>query len=95
MEIDRERIAVALHYDRDSDLLPHVTAKGRGFIAQQILDLAQEQDIPIRQDPDLAAILEQLDAGSPIPVAAFAAVAGILAALYRANADLLDQNAHD
>ena len=77
-----DEIAVSLRYDPKSGQLPHVTARGRGAIARQILNLARENDIPVRHDGELAAILGQLDPGSPIPVAAFAAVAEILAFLY-------------
>ncbi|MEZ5905168.1 MAG: EscU/YscU/HrcU family type III secretion system export apparatus switch protein [Geminicoccaceae bacterium] len=63
-----------------------VTAKGRGAIAAQILGIAAASGIPIERDPDLVTILAKLDVGSPIPTAAFAAVAEILAHLYRANA---------
>ncbi|MCB2009078.1 MAG: EscU/YscU/HrcU family type III secretion system export apparatus switch protein [Geminicoccaceae bacterium] len=78
-------IAVALRHDRDGGTLPCVTARGRGAIARQILAVAREEGIPVREDADLVAILEKLDVGSPIPVAAFAAVAEILALLYRTN----------
>ena len=43
-----EEIAVALHYDQGSDQLPHVTARGRGAIARQILSIAEENGIPVR-----------------------------------------------
>ncbi len=83
--------AVALRYRQPGDPagscgLPEVTAKGRGAIAAQILGIAAANGIPIERDPDLVTILEKLDVGSPIPTAAFAAVAEILAHLYRANA---------
>ncbi|MEZ5825170.1 MAG: EscU/YscU/HrcU family type III secretion system export apparatus switch protein [Geminicoccaceae bacterium] len=78
-------IAVALRHEKDKGTLPYVTAKGRGAIAKQILAVAREEGIPVREDADLVALLEKLDIDSPIPVAAFAAVAEILALLYRAN----------
>ncbi len=83
--------AVALRYRHASDTagpsgLPEVTAKGRGAIAAQILGIAAANGIPIERNPDLVTILKTLDIGSPIPTAAFAAVAEILAHLYRANA---------
>lgn len=82
--------AVALRYRHASDTagpsgLPEVTAKGRGAIAAQILGIAAANGIPIERNPDLVTILQKLDVGSPIPTAAFAAVAEILAHLYRAN----------
>ena len=78
--------AVAVQYLPEAGKLPEVTAKGRGAIAAQILGIAAANGIPIERDPDLVTILRQLDVGSPIPTVAFAAVAEILAHLYRANA---------
>ena len=77
--------AVALHYDPSGEDLPKVVAKGRGAIAEQIIAVAEEHGVAIRRDKDLVEILDQLDINTPIPVAAFAAVAEILAHLYRVN----------
>jgi flagellar biosynthesis protein len=84
-EIDKNKQAVALTYDKDKDAAPRLTAKGKGFIAQQIIDLAREHDIEIRQDADLVNILSKIDLNTPIPVEAYAAVAEILAYIYKAN----------
>jgi flagellar biosynthesis protein len=81
-------LAVALRYDPDRDDAPRVVAKGRGAIAAQIVALAREHRVAIRRDRDLAALLGALKIDSPIPVPAFAAVAEILAHLYRANRQL-------
>jgi len=83
-------LAVALRYDPDRDPAPRVVAKGRGAIAAQIVVLAREHKVAIRHDRDLAALLGALQIDCPIPVAAFAAVAEILAQLYRANRQLQD-----
>ena len=82
------KVAVALRYDPARGELPKVTASGRGRIAERILALARDAGIPVREDPDLAQLLARLDPGSDIPVEAFAAVAEILALLYRENARL-------
>lgn len=79
-------VAVALRYDPAAGRLPEVTARGRGRIAQRILQIAREHGLPVRRDPDLARLLAVLEPGSAIPVEAFAAVAEILALLYRENA---------
>lgn len=84
--IDEHERAVALRYDPEQGELPTVTAKGRGAIAAQIKAIAAAEGIPVEQDADLVAVLDKLDIGSPIPTVAFAAVAEILAQLYRANA---------
>ena len=83
-------LAVALRYDSGRDDAPRVVAKGRGAIAAQIVAIARERRVAVRRDPDLAALLGALQIDCPIPVAAFAAVAEILAHLYRANRRLQD-----
>jgi flagellar biosynthesis protein len=76
-------VAVALRYDPAHGGLPQVTARGPGAVAAQILALAAEHGIPVRRDAELVQVLAALDVGRPIPAAAFAAVAEILAYLYR------------
>jgi len=83
--MDDPELAVALRYDSDAGELPRLAAKGRGPIAAQIVAIARDQGIEIRRDQELAQMLQTLELDSPIPVAAFAAVAEILAQLYRAN----------
>jgi flagellar biosynthesis protein len=78
-------LAVALSYVAGSDAAPRVVAKGRGALAAQLVALARDHGVEVRRDQDLAALLGTLEVDSPIPVAAFAAVAEILAHLYRAN----------
>ena len=77
--------AVALRYDLDQEPAPRVVAKGRGVIAEKILEIAKERGIPIHEDPDLVEILGALDIGKLIPEEMYAAVAEILAFLYRVN----------
>lgn len=81
-----ERTAVALRYDPAAGELPCVTARGRGVIAEQILKLAEEHGIPVSRNPDLAELLVRLAPDTHIPTEAFAAVAAILASLYRLDA---------
>jgi flagellar biosynthesis protein len=78
-------VAVALRHDRDEDTAPRVVASGRGRTAETILDIAFASGIKVREDGDLAEMLQAVDIGSEIPLAAFAAVAEILARLYQAN----------
>jgi|SRR5579864_2734633 len=84
-EEKRPSIAVALRYDGGKEETPRVVASGRGAIAERILQLAFEHGIKVREDADLAEILEAVEVGDEIPVAAFAAVAEILIYIYRAN----------
>lgn len=78
--------AVALEYDRTNDSSPRVTASGKGAIAEQILQIAFDRGIKVRQDAELVDILALVEVDSPIPLEAFAAVAEILAYVYQANA---------
>jgi flagellar biosynthesis protein len=78
--------AVAIEYERGVDEAPRVTASGKGLIAEQILAIAFERGIKVRQDAELVDILSLIEIDSPIPLEAFAAVAEILAFVYQANA---------
>lgn len=80
-------VAVAVGYEPEKDDRPKVVASGQGSIAEQILEIAFAQGIRVREDAELAEILGVLDENSEIPLAAFAAVAEILAYVYRANGD--------
>lgn len=88
MVTEDPKTAVALGYDRHGGDLPRVLAKGRGAIAAQIVAIAEEHGVAIHRDEDLVEVLDKLEINAPIPVAAFAAVAEILAHLYRLNDDL-------
>ncbi len=84
----RRLSAVALRYQPEApflDAAPRLVAKGKGLLAERILNLARENKIPVERDPDLLAALEPLDINKMIPPALFQAVAVMLAALYRAN----------
>jgi flagellar biosynthesis protein len=78
--------AVAIEYERGTDEAPRVTASGKGAIAEQILAIAFDRGIKVRQDAELVEILSLVEVDSPIPLEAFTAVAEILAFVYQANA---------
>ena len=84
-ELDEPDVAIALRYDGGADDLPRISAAGRGPIARQILAVADRHGVAVRRDRALAEVLAPLEIGSAIPVAAFAAVAEILAHLYRTD----------
>jgi len=82
---DKNKLAIALQYEIGKDEAPIVTAKGKGYIAKAIIELARANNIAIRQDTDLAILLEKLDINTPIPLEAYAAVAEILRYVYQMN----------
>ena len=81
-------LAIALRYEPEGDEAPRVTAKGRAAIAAQIVAVARAHGVAVHRDHSLAELLSNLEINSPIPVAAFAAVAEILAHLYRVDQQL-------
>jgi flagellar biosynthesis protein len=71
--------AAALQYPGD---VPRVIAAGRGRIAEKIITLAQEHNIPLVKDAPLMESLELLTIGQEIPEELYKPVAVILASLY-------------
>jgi flagellar biosynthetic protein FlhB len=77
-------LAVAVRYRSVEMAAPKVLAKGAGFIAQRIREIARENGIPIVENKSLARLLfRQVDLGQEIPEALYRAVAGVLAYVYR------------
>jgi flagellar biosynthetic protein FlhB len=76
--------AVALRYD-GSRVAPEVVAKGQDLIALQIKRIAEENEVPVIADPPLArALHSSTEIGQMIPEELYAAVARVLAFVYRA-----------
>jgi flagellar biosynthesis protein len=79
------RLAVALKYTPGEGEAPRVVASGKGAIADGIVACAEANEVLVREDRDLVALLSAVDIGEQIPLQAFAAVAEILAFVYRVN----------
>ena len=79
---DRQ-IAIALGYDRQVDRAPRILGLGRGDAAHEILALAREHGIAIREDGDLAALLERIPLFEEIPPRLYPVVAEVLLYVYR------------
>ena len=77
------RQAIALRYEPKQDRAPKLVAKGRGYLAEKILELARQYNIPVREDKNLLQILSRLDLNQEIPAEVYQAVAEILAFIYR------------
>ncbi len=75
-------LAVALQYKKDNMAAPVLTAKGAGFIAAKIKEIARKHRIPIVEDKPLARALYKLRLDSFIPPELYRAVAKILAYIY-------------
>jgi flagellar biosynthesis protein len=86
--MEKSKLAAAIRYNGSKDNAPRVTAKGRGVIADKIIELAKKNDIPIKSDPGLVQILCKLDIDEQIPEDLYKAVAEILAFVYSINSKL-------
>ena len=77
-------IAVAIEYDREKMNAPTVIAKGKGVIAEKIMEIARKNNIPLVENRWLAQMLYRLvEVGEEIPVKLYQAVAEVLAYIYR------------
>jgi len=76
--------AIALHYneEKQSNPVPKVTATGQNEVAEQIIQLAKEHNIPIHEDADLAVLLSQLELYEEIPESLYRVIAEVLAFAY-------------
>lgn len=72
--------AIALQYDGEN--APIVTASGEGAIAEEILRIAREHNIPLREDALLAELLSDLNLGEEIPPMLYRVIAEVIAYAY-------------
>ena len=90
--------AVALGFDFATMDAPKVLAKGRNLLAEEIKAEARWAGVPIVENPPLAqSLYRTVEVGQSIPVDLYAAVAAILAYLYRqrVEAELRDRQARE
>lgn len=74
--------AVALDYDKEKDIAPRVVAKGKGVSAEKIIQIAQENNLPIQEDADLVELLSKVELDQEIPEKLYMAVAEVFKFLY-------------
>lgn len=78
-----DKRAVALRYEPQRRQAPKVVAKGRGFVAENILAAAQKNAIPVYQNKSLVNMLMALELDREIPPELYRTVAEVLAYVYR------------
>ena len=77
--------AVALKYNPEENLAPKVVAKGKGHVAENILNAARESKIPVYQNKSLVNMLMALELDREIPAELYTTVAEVLAYVYRVD----------
>ncbi len=78
--------AIALSYENGA-AAPKVVAKGRGIIAEEIIDRARAAGVFVHESPEMVSLLMQVDLDAHIPPQLYLAVAELLAWLYRMERD--------
>jgi flagellar biosynthesis protein len=81
MSEHRTALAVALAYEKPN--APRVTAIGRGELARNIVEVAQTNGVPIKENAELAAVLSTIELDQEIPVQLYRAVAEVLVYVLR------------
>tara|TARA_B100000686_G_C16655543_1_gene897935 strand:+ start:209 stop:505 length:297 start_codon:yes stop_codon:yes gene_type:complete len=81
----KTKLAVSLQYKKEINTAPKVTAKGQGWMAEKIIKMARERNIPIREDKDLINLLSEIDVGREVPESLYKVVAELLAWVYQLN----------
>lgn len=84
--------AVALKYDTKKNNAPMVIASGSGYIANKVVEIAEENGIPIYKDDSLSILLSQLDVGSEIPEKLFGAIVEIYLYFLNFKPDITKDN---
>ena len=81
MEEEKKNIAnktaVALSYE-EGDQAPKILATGKGYVAEKIIEVAKEENVPVHKDEKLAGTLSRLEIGDYIPKELYGVVAEIL-----------------
>jgi flagellar biosynthesis protein len=80
--------AIALGYDLESTDAPRVLAKGKGIIAENILENAKKHQIPVQEDASLVELLGKLNINEAIPEELYQAVAEVFAFIYKTDQKL-------
>ncbi|MFA5657800.1 MAG: EscU/YscU/HrcU family type III secretion system export apparatus switch protein [Oscillospiraceae bacterium] len=82
--------AAALKYNPEQDYAPVVVASGHGEVAERIIQVADQNGIPVFRDDSTAAVLTMLSIGQSIPEAMFEVVAGIYVEILKASKEIKD-----
>ncbi len=76
--MEEKKKAVALRYDPEKDNAPVLLAKGYGELAERIIKIAREKNIPVVEDKELISALIRVEVFEEIPPELYRAVAKVL-----------------
>ena len=75
--------AAALRYDKEKENAPRVIAKGEGKVAQNIIKVAELNNLPIKKDEDLIELLSKVELDKEVPEALYKVVAELFSFVYK------------
>lgn len=79
-------LAVALAYDHEAGAAPQVVAKGRGAVAERIIENARAHGVHVEENPVLAEALSAVELDDTIPTELYRAVAEVISFVLRHTA---------
>lgn len=82
-EEQEKKQVVALKYNVEQDHAPKVIAKGKGYVADELIKEAIRYNVPIQEDASLVQLLSQLEMNESIPEQLYEVVAEVFAFIYR------------
>lgn len=85
---EKRKGAIVLKYDQENDNAPKLVGKGKGKIAESIIELAKDNDIPIQEDASLTELLGKLNINESIPSELYEAVAEVFAYIYNEDREV-------
>lgn len=89
---NRKNKAVALKYNADTDKAPVIIASGSGDVANRIIDIAEQNGIPVYRDDSAASLMCMLEVGNSIPPELYEVIAAIYCQLLKTSEDLKKGN---
>ncbi len=78
-----DKVAISIEYESASSGAPKVTAKGKGYIAEEIIQKATELGIPIQKDTALVGLLSQVELNHEIPEELYESIVQVLIFAYQ------------
>ncbi|GAB4072483.1 EscU/YscU/HrcU family type III secretion system export apparatus switch protein [Barrientosiimonas marina] len=82
---DQRHKAVAMRYEESHEQAPRVTASGKGLTAETIIQKANDNQVPVHEDPSLVALLAELNINETIPEELYQVVAEVFAFVYKTD----------
>lgn len=88
LEYNKKNKAVALKYNAETYKAPVIIASGYGEVANKIINIAEQNGIPVYRDDSAASLMCMLDVGSNIPPELYEVIAAIYCQLLKSTDEL-------